>query len=171
MTLVVYGHDPGTKNPGSALLRRAGNVWEVLRVPVLSSLDDLLGELHFILQSPELRPSVVSVESVAWSLHAANTGKGHGSGRILESVGAVRLFAKLLGVPVTEFAPVQWRKKVTGSGKATKEQARAIVERTVANLPPRKLGLNRSDAICIALAGGKHAAFQQNIANLMRGAS
>ncbi len=171
MTLVVYGCDPGTSNPGSALLRRAESGWEILRLPVLSSLEDLLAEFLFIAQSPELHPSVVSFESVAWSLHAKNSDKGHGSGRILESVGAVRLFAKLLGVEPKEITPAEWRKKVTGSGRATKEQARVAVQRRVSGWPPGKIGLNRSDAACIALAGGAGAALQQSIANHMRGAS
>lgn len=172
MTVISLGIDPGTANPASALLRRNnGGAWEVLRLPVLHSLEELNDELLAILNGPrEIRPTVVSFESVAWSLHAKAGESGHGSGRILESVGAVRMFAKVLGLVPMEFTPASWRKDATGSGNSTKEQARSIVQRRVTGWPKGKIGLNRSDAACIALAGGFHAYRQLEIRSLMGGA-
>ncbi len=171
MSLIAYGCDPGTSSPGSALIRRVGSAWEILRLPVLSSLDDLLAELREILLLPkELRPTVVGYESVAWSLHAKNTGKGHGSGRILEAVGAVRLFASVLDVPAVELAPVTWRRQSVGSPRATKEQVRTALKRRVTGWPAREVSLNRSDAIAIAIAGGSAAAGQLAIQSMLRGA-
>lgn len=150
----VLGLDPGTANPGLALIERHAQRWTILRLPVLRSLDELLDELATI-HHGGLDVHTCCVESVAWSVHAG--AQGNGSGRILESVGALRVFARLRRVPVVEVGAQQWRKVVTGSAKATKEQCRAALTLRVGGWPPGRVSTNRSDAVAIALAGASMA--------------
>lgn len=152
--MIALGIDPGTSNPGLALIERKGSSWFILRLPVLGSLDALNAELSSIARSDAL-PSVVAFEDVAFSLHAKDPSirRGQGSGRILEAVGAARLFASMIGIEPVGVSPITWRKLAAGSGRASKEQARAIAQRRVQGWPARQVSTNRSDAVCIALAG------------------
>lgn len=149
--MIVLGLDPGTSGIGLATLSRTGQQWTILRLPVLHSLDELVQELAAIHHSG-LEVGVCCVETVAWSLHAKD--QGHGSGRILESVGALRAFAGIHRIPIVEVAPATWRKLATGSGRSTKEQCRAALARRVQGWPKGTIGLNRSDAVAIAMCAG-----------------
>jgi Holliday junction resolvasome RuvABC endonuclease subunit len=68
-------------------------------------------------------------------------------------VGAVELFARQLRIPFVTVAGTTWRERITGNGRASKEQVREILSRTVKNWPHRMPSLNRSDAVAIAIAG------------------
>lgn len=143
--MIILGLDPGTANPGLAIVERDRVGWRLVNNPVLHGLDELndaLANLGHV--------DCCSIESVAWSLHAKR--QGYGSGRILESVGAVRAFAMQRRIPCVTVDPKSWRKHVTGSGRATKEQAREALRRFVRGMPKR-LSTNRSDAIAVAIAG------------------
>jgi Holliday junction resolvasome RuvABC endonuclease subunit len=159
--MIVVGVDPGTANPGAALLRSNQSArWrvELVELPILKSLDDLLAWLEIVGDSCNsgTERRVVAIESVAWSLGVKE--QGHGSGRILESVGAAKMLAKMIGAQVVEVAPITWRKCVTGNGRSTKEQARAVMARNLLGWPNGVVGLNRSDAVAIAIAGAMCAA-------------
>lgn len=138
--MILLGLDPGTRNPGLALLRRKPRIgghpvgvfrYELLRSPVLNSLEDLYAELAFIHANPELHPSIVGIEGVAWANHVKK--QGFGSGKILTSVGAVELFAVLVGAVRHHVQPQAWRRAVgvPTSGKvdaAVKRVASALIE-------------------------------------------
>lgn len=49
--MIALGLDPGTSNPGLALLSRSATGWSLLRLPILKSLDDLLSELSWLQHS------------------------------------------------------------------------------------------------------------------------
>lgn len=159
--MIVIGIDPGTSNVAACALRRNMNArwgFELAELPVLHSLDDLAKWLRDCglpwLVNSELGKRVVAVESVAWSAHAGE-GHGHGSGRILESVGMARMFAAMVHAQLVEVAPATWRKSIAGSGRATKEQVRTVLSKTVNGWPKGVVGLNRSDAMAIAITGGR----------------
>jgi Holliday junction resolvasome RuvABC endonuclease subunit len=147
--VICIGHDPGTRNPGLAVVQRVARGWKIIHLPVITSVEQLLEELTEIGQSVDVR--CVSSEAVAWSLHRKS--QGYGSGGILRSVGAVELFARQLRIPFVTVAPNTWRKRITGNGRASKQQVRACLSRTVKNWPLRMPSLNRSDAVAIAIAG------------------
>lgn len=169
---LVLGLDPGTSNPALATLNRNSNGWHILRLPVLKSLDGLLSELAAIHHSG-LQVGVCCVEKVAWALHSKT--QGHGSGRILESVGALRAFAAIHRIPLVEVAPSQWRKAIAGSAKATKEQVRTLLSKRVQGWPQRQPSLNRSDAVAVAISGaglsGSHNLIIPPVSRLEAGAS
>lgn len=150
MSFHAFGIDPGTSNPGLAWVTINSGHLELVELPVLRSLDELVKTLAAWAKVPKPRSSV-AVESVAWGLHSGRS--GNGSGRILESVGAARMFAEIIGAQYVTVAPSTWRKTVTGSGKKTKEQVRQELSKRVTGWPAGKVGLNRSDAVAIAIAG------------------
>jgi Holliday junction resolvasome RuvABC endonuclease subunit len=150
--------DPGVSNPGLAVVERSPRGWNLLHLPVLKCLDDLFDELSEVRKRWDI--NCVSYESVAWStqghLKNAKT-KVHQNAKsqlILLSVGAVQFFAREQRVPCIEVEGKRWRKAITGNGRASKEDARDMIKRQIlAGWPKREVGLNRSDAACIAVAG------------------
>ncbi len=155
MSAFALGIDPGVSNPGLALLERVGPRWGIVRLPVLHSLDDLAAELTCIRDAGH-RIATVVVEDVSFSLHSKdpNIKRGGGSGRIVEAVGMARLFAKMQDAALMELAPTTWRKRACGNGRATKAQVRTFLKHRVDGWPPGVVGLNRSDAIALAISGG-----------------
>lgn len=149
---VSVGLDPGTKNPALCTARYERQRWNILRLPVLHSLDELNEELVAIHESG-LEVDVCCYEAVAWSLHGDGVKHGHGSGRILEAVGALKLFAQLKRIPAKGVAPQTWRVRAAGSAKATKEQVRKVLKLRVTGWPPGPVSLNRSDAVAITICG------------------
>lgn len=149
--MLILGLDPGTARPAVALVARDARGWHLMESPVLKSLDDLYS---WLATAPDVE--CVACESVSWQFTSGarqrGTKHGFGSADILRAVGAAQLFAKQRRVPFVELPPQTWRKRVSGSGKATKEQVREWVRRVVRGVPER-FGLDRSDALAIALAG------------------
>jgi Holliday junction resolvasome RuvABC endonuclease subunit len=151
VSFVILGADPGVSNPALALVERLGVGWRFIASPVLHSDDEAIAWIcDQPLQSMGLR--CIAVEDIRWSFAAE--GHGRGSGDLPELVGALRLLARQLRIPIVRVRPQTWRSAVGGSAKATKQQVREWVRRQVSGLPAT-LGLNRSDAIAIAIAGAR----------------
>lgn len=156
MSFISLGLDPGSSRPGLALVDRSSlREWAILRLPVLHSLDELAEELATI-HHLGIQVDVCCVEDVAWSLHAKDPEirRGGGSGLIIDAVGQVRLFAAIRRIPFLTVTAAQWRKVVTGTSRATKEQVRDVLQRRVCGWPRAKVSLNSSDAVAIAMCGG-----------------
>lgn len=164
--MIVLGLDPGTTNPGLALLRLNARGWSVLRLPAINTQEKLWEELGVIIKlPPSQRPQIIGFESVAWTLHVGadrenKVKHGHGSGRILESVGALRLVAATMGVSPTEVHPNTWRRRIAGYHRASKEQVREILQRTVKDWPTRAVSTNRSDAAAVAITAASMHGFR-----------
>lgn len=150
MTFYSLGIDPGTTHVAAARLKRDSSGWSLVDSPVLNSLDDLL---DYLVATSRDELHCVCVEDISWLGAAKGGGHGHGSTEIVRAVGAAQLFARQLRVPFVEVRPQTWRKRVSGSGRATKEQVREWVRRVVRGVPER-FGLDRSDAVAIALSAG-----------------
>ena len=148
MTFRVLGCDPGVTNPGAAVLERDAQGWRLVESPTLRSLEQFFG---YLVQIGRVELRCVCVEDLTW-LGAVRANDGHGSAQIVRVVGAAQLFAAQRRIPFVEVRPQAWRKRIAGSGRATKEQVRKALRRLVSGVPER-FGLNRSDAAAIALAG------------------
>lgn len=147
---VVLGLDPGSANPGLAAIVKCGSKWHVEHLPVLKSLDALAHALEELESAYGSKITICAYESIAWS--GWRKKQGHGSGRIVESIGMLRLTASRVGAKLVEVWPNQWRKTIAGSAKATKKQVRQVLYQRVTGVPTG-CGLNRSDAIAIAITG------------------
>ena len=149
MTFRCLGIDPGTTSVAAAIVARDAAGWRFVDSPTLSSLDGLMSYLVDISRD-ELH--CVCVEDLTWIGATRRHRQECGSVEILRSVGAAQLFAKQLRIPFVEVRPQSWRKRIVGSGKATKQQVRTALMRIVSGMPER-MGLNRSDAVAVAVAG------------------
>lgn len=148
----ILGVDPGTTNAAVSVVARDAAGWHLLWSPVLHNLDEFMS---WLATAPDV--DCVACEDVSWQFTSGarrrGTEHGFGSADMLRAVGAAQLFAKQHRIPFVEVMPVVWRKRVSGSGKATKEQVREWVRRVVRGVPER-FGLDRSDAVAIALSAG-----------------
>jgi hypothetical protein len=148
----VIGIDPGKTNPGGCKLARSrGGLWTILELPRWTDDHDAIGWLdkQMIARDPEL--GGICVENVSGAM--ARKKHGYGSMDIVEIIGAARLVARHLNIPLIRVAPQTWRLRTTGSGKATKHQVQTMLKRFVSNWPEGKTNLNQSDSMAIAIAG------------------
>jgi crossover junction endodeoxyribonuclease RuvC len=148
--VVILGIDPGARATGYGLLTRSGDRCDflaagVIRPPAGAPLAERLLAIDRDLREIVLRhsPREVAVESVfhARSARAAIV-LGHARGIAL-------LAAASGGALVVEYAPLEIKMAVTGTGGASKDQVRAMVRRLL--VTPERLALDAADALAVAL--------------------
>lgn len=151
-TTRILGIDPGSRVCGYALVD-ADSAGEcryvecgVIRVNAKHSLEDRLGEIGRDLQEiiTEFRPQVVAVEDV---FHGRNARSVH---TLAHARGVVFAVAGKEGLRVCSYPPAVVKKRVTGYGRAPKEQVVRMVQVLVGlNKPPRP---DAADALAVAIA-------------------
>jgi crossover junction endodeoxyribonuclease RuvC len=148
---VVLGVDPGTASVGIAVVERGG------RRPVVrwattvrtSSASPLADRLRLIYQavSEALRDheaSVVAMERLMWGRNTRSAME------VARASGVIVLAAAHAGVPVEEYAPLEVKMAVTGSGNAPKDQVRrALVQLLSPEGVPSQP--DAADAVAVAL--------------------
>jgi len=148
--VVILGIDPGARATGYGLLAGSANraafvAAGVIRPPARAPLAERLFAIDQALRALVARhaPAEVAVESV---FHARSARSaivlGHARGIAL-------LAAASGGARVAEYAPREIKMAVTGSGGASKDQVRAMVQRLLAT--PERLALDAADALAVAL--------------------
>lgn len=142
--MICLGIDPGVTNIGMALMERRVNGWRILDLPPTLNLCQAFDYLCL---------SSLQLNMIAYERQFAQAKHGHGSMMLRDIIGAARYVARSKKIPCIEVSPQTWRKAISGSGKSTKEQCRDWLKRRVLNFPTGIVGLNRSDAICIAITG------------------
>lgn len=144
--MIYLGLDPGKSHPGLGVIERTAAGWFYLDAPILKSLNDLYDALNVW----RGRVQLACYERQDWA-PGANVGHGFGSGEVQKSVGALEAWARAERIPLVGVMPVTWRKRVTGNGRCTKQDARRFLQRVLKGMP-KVIGLNRSDALAIAFA-------------------
>lgn len=152
----ILGIDPGLRITGYGLVLAAGprvTVIEagVIRIPPDGSLPHRLHQLHTDLTDviTELRPGLVSVESVFSHPERAATGVRMGHAR-----GVILLAAAQHGIEVVEHPPAQVKKALTGDGSADKTRMQsAIMTRCGLTTTPEPPDV--ADALAIALCAAQ----------------
>ena len=156
--MVILGVDPGSLATGFGVIATvpatqllAGGV---IRTDPAAALAERLCTIHLAIQSvlTEHGPTVMAVENVFNARNARSSlVLGHTRGVIL-------LAGALAGVAVTEYAPREVKKALTGNGAATKEQVRFMVMRLLGwrGKPPP---FDQSDALAVALAQANRGSF------------
>lgn len=147
---MILGVDPGARATGYGLLEGDGAAWGyaasgVIRPPVGRPLAERLAALDAALRDliARHRPAEVAVESLFHSRSPRSAiVMGHARGVILVA-------ARTAGAVVAEYAPLEIKMSVTGSGAASKEQVREMVRRLIA--APARLSLDAADALAVAL--------------------
>jgi crossover junction endodeoxyribonuclease RuvC len=149
---VVMGVDPGTAATGLAVVcGRAGGRTSVLsattvRTPKEAAEEHRLQAVYSALREVlrESRPEAVAVERLMW-------GRNVGSAMsVARATGVVLLAAAEAGVPVQEYAPLEVKMAVTGSGSAGKPQVRQALHR-LHGLSDVPRDPDAADAVAVAL--------------------
>jgi crossover junction endodeoxyribonuclease RuvC len=149
---VVMGVDPGMAATGVAVVAggqggAAGVVaaTTVRTHPGVPEADRLHSVFHAVAGAVrEHRPRAVAVERLMW-------GRNVGSAMsVARATGVILLAAAEAGVPVFEYAPLEIKMAVTGSGNAGKPEVRRALDRLhgVADLPKEP---DAADAVAVAL--------------------
>jgi crossover junction endodeoxyribonuclease RuvC len=149
---VVIGVDPGTAATGLAVLRgQARGGASVLSATTVRTPKDAAEEhrlqavyraLRDVLDAS--RPEAVAVERLMW-------GRNVGSAMsVARATGVVLLAAAEAGVPVREYAPLEVKMAVTGSGSAGKPQVRQALHR-LHGLSDVPRDPDAADAVAVAL--------------------
>ena len=151
-TPVVLGIDPGTRvvGYGAVVLRADGPrllAAGVVRLPARMPVPERLAAIHarFSELMQSLRPGVVVVERAFAAKNIASALRiGEGRGLALACAAAAK-------AEVVELAPRAAKKRVAGSGDASKEQVAAMVKRALRR-DDLDLPLDATDALALALA-------------------
>ncbi len=126
--MCVLGVDPGTRATGYGLIERGRPSHRLIECGVVRPrADDLSGRLVDIHTAAlelidRLQPTCVAIEGVF-------TGRNARTAMVLgHARGVLVLAAALRGLPVHEYPPREVKKRVVGTGAATKEQVAFMVK-------------------------------------------
>jgi crossover junction endodeoxyribonuclease RuvC len=126
--IVVLGFDPGLATTGYGIVRALSQGWEVVTGGVLTTeqgmpraerLKKLYEEACALIRT--YTPDGVAIEEIYLAKNARTA-------MITAETRGVLLLATD-GLPVRGYTPLEVKKRITGYGKATKEQVQAMVKR------------------------------------------
>lgn len=148
----VLGIDPGTRVTGWAVLEAAGDGGRRLDSGVLrldggapSPAERLLRLRRGLREVVgDWRPSLLALEAAFFGRNARS------ALRLGEARGVVMVTAAEHGVPVLELPPAQVKRRVSGAGRATKEQIARLVCLQL-GLPDGTARADEADALAVAL--------------------
>ncbi len=148
----IIGVDPGTLVTGFGVIDLEGGVttlveYDVIRTKATMSMPLRLREIHTRLMEVLERtaPDEFAIESAFYSKNVQSTLKlGHARGVAI-------LAAVLREIPTSEYAPREVKQAVTGNGGATKEQVEFMVTQILKLPPGKRVALDATDALAIAL--------------------
>ncbi len=158
--MITLGIDPGTLFTGFGLVEKIGNSCRAVHYGVISThakdempkrLKQIYDELARVIE--QYRPAKVSLET-------AFCGKNVQSALKLGQVrGVVMILSMNYGLALSEYAPREVKKAITGNGNAAKAQVEFMVKNLLA-LQSAKARADAFDALAIALCD---ALFQRDI--------
>ncbi len=150
--MIILGIDPGTLFTGYGLVEKNGNVFRArdYGVIVTNAKDDMPKRLKQIYDA--LASVIETYHPAKVSLETTFFGKNVQSALKLGQVrGVVMILAMNYGLPISEHAPREVKKAVTGNGNAAKEQVEFMVKKLLA-LHDAKARADAFDALAIALS-------------------
>ena len=157
---LILGVDPGVASTGLAAVRggsrRSEIVWSTtVRTPAGLAEPLRLDALHQATGAAiaEHHPDAVAIERLMWG---RNVGSAMGVAR---ASGVLLLAAAEAGVPVFEYAPLEVKMAVTGSGTAGKADIRRFLGMLgIADVPTQP---DAADAVAVAICHLTGAALRQ----------
>jgi crossover junction endodeoxyribonuclease RuvC len=161
---IVLGVDPGTHvmgygaiviAPDGPRLLTAG----VLRAKASDAASLRIGQLGVAFEGvlTQTRPTTIAIEN-AFSHRNPRTAI-----RLGEARGMVIAAGFRRGVPIVEISPADAKKRITGNGRAAKEQVAAMVRRLLGLGESDGLKEDATDALALALAYAR----RQELSNLL----
>ena len=149
--MVILGIDPGLAIVGWGVVQYAANRFAPMAygsiqtkagIPVEDRLSQIYDRLSEIIE--KYKPDAISVEELFWNTNVT-TGIV-----VAEARGVILLCAKMHGVPIYEYTPMQVKLAVCGYGKATKRQVMDMTKRLLHMQEVAKPD-DTADAIAIAI--------------------
>jgi crossover junction endodeoxyribonuclease RuvC len=129
---MILGIDPGLASTGYAVLRREGSrtiavEWGVVRTDPATAHPERLVQIHArVTEILGIHPvDAAAIES--WFVHPVS----RAAMGMAESRGAIQVAIASAGIPIVEYSPNTIKQAVTTSGRADKQQVRAMVQRLV----------------------------------------
>lgn len=149
--MIIFGIDPGTAITGYGVIKTNNNsvVWVdsgIISTDASSPLADRLELIHDCLEikMKEHSPDRVCIEEAFYAKNVHTTlVLGHARG-------VAMLAAKKAGASVSEYAPREIKKTVTGNGNATKDQVEYMIK-LLLSPPEAHLYSDAYDALAIAV--------------------
>lgn len=149
---IVLGVDPGINNTGWGAIELHGNSLKLIDSGLIKNNSgepsgDRLFKIFQGLEQviAEHNPSAISLEITFVNKKNPMSALSLGYSRAV-----VLLLASMRDIPIFEYTPNAVKKAVTGSGHASKEQVRYMVERLLSTTNISK-ALDVSDALAIAM--------------------
>ncbi len=146
--MVVLGIDPGYAIVGYGIVSFVGSGYKALGcgailteadTPFEDRLKIIFDSMNDLIQ--KVKPDAISIESLYFQ-NNQKTGI-----KVAEARGVILLCARLAGIPVFEYTPLQVKTAVTGYGKAKKPQVMEMTKRLL-----KLCKMPRFDDTCDALA-------------------
>jgi crossover junction endodeoxyribonuclease RuvC len=149
---LILGIDPGLADTGYAIVNGSGRLPFLLegglirtnrKVPLNFRLKEIYDELVSVIQAKA--PTIVAMEDLFTDYRNPSTAilMGHARGVCL-------LAAANCGLSVMSYSPARVKKSLTGNGRASKEQVKAMVRVTL-GLREEPSSEHVADAIAVAL--------------------
>ncbi len=153
----ILGIDPGTRQVGYGIVEQRANALIFLAGGCIHAAGDSIATRLVAIHRglcevvKEFRPDTAAVETVFTGANP-KTAIAIGEGR-----GVALLSVAENGVEVKGYAPAMVKRSVTGSGRADKEQVRAMVQALLclADLPETD---HEADALALAITHARHLA-------------
>ena len=147
--MIVLGIDPGLASTGWALVERSGSRLRALECGTLRTSPrtahaERLCALFDGVGAVLGRTQVAGAAVESWFIHPVSKA----AMGMAEARGALLVAIASAGVPVTEYPPTEIKLAVTGSGRAEKEQVRAMVSRLTGHIADTD---HAADAIAAAI--------------------
>ncbi len=161
--MITLGIDPGTLFTGFGLVEKHGKETRAVDYGVIftNAKDEMpkrLKQIYDALASKieQHRPAKVSLETAFF-------GKNVQSALKLGQVrGVVMILAMNYGLPISEYAPREVKKAITGNGNAAKEQVEFMVKKLL-ELDDAKARADAFDALAIALCDTLFSSSSQHL--------
>ena len=161
----IIAIDPGYERLGIAVLEKVSGKEQLVfsecfktnaTLEFIERLELVGREVERVIS--EYKPEVLAIEN----LFIATNQKT--AMRVAEVRGAILYQARLLGVPVSEYTPLQIKTATTGYGKATKDQVINMVQKII----PATKSLKQDDEMDAIAIGITHYAYQNHKNNLIK---
>ncbi len=150
--MIILGIDPGTATTGYGLLQADKNSFKLLHFGWIKTGKDEIKEKRLVTIHKEMatlikdhRPDIMAIERLFFAINAKT------AMAVSESCGVIRLAAAQKNVPVVDYAPMQIKMLICGSGKADKKMMKTTV-RKLLNFRSPNHKKTYFDDVCDALA-------------------
>lgn len=153
--MIILGIDPGKATSGYSLIEFDGNGISLLDFGWIETPKEQETPQRLLTISKEIEalitrfsPNVLSIERLFFFANA-KTVMG-----VSEAAGVIKMTAAKKKVPVVDYAPLEIKKTVTGSGKAKKDEIKKAIRKVVKIRCPNKKKTHFddvADAIAVAI--------------------